>query len=51
MDFDPAVNLTANAESHGASGYRVEEVPELSDTLATGVNSEGPSVVNVLIRD
>ena len=51
MDFDPAVNLTANAESHGASGYRVDEASELSDTLAAGVNSEGPSVVDVPIRD
>lgn len=51
MDFDPAVDLAANAESHGASGYRVAEESELSDTLAEAIESGTPAVVDVPVRD
>ncbi|MCT9097270.1 thiamine pyrophosphate-binding protein [Haloarchaeobius sp. HME9146] len=51
MDFDPPVDIPKNAESHGASGYLVESVSELDDTLAEAAAESGPSVVDVLIED
>jgi len=51
MDFDPAVDLVANAESHGARGVRVERRDALEATLAEAVASSEPTVVDVLIHD
>ncbi|WP_311172875.1 thiamine pyrophosphate-binding protein [Halobellus ordinarius] len=51
MDFDPAVDLAANAESHGANGYRVGDESELADTLTAAIESAEPAVVDVPVRD
>ncbi|MFC6873203.1 thiamine pyrophosphate-binding protein [Halobellus marinus] len=51
MDFDPAVDLAANAESHGANGYRVAEESELVETLTAAIESAEPAVVDVPVRD
>ena len=51
MDFEPPVDIPANAESHGAEGHLVETpegiAPALEDALAT----EGPVVLDVLVHD
>ncbi|WP_435333351.1 thiamine pyrophosphate-binding protein [Haloarchaeobius sp. TZWWS8] len=51
MDFDPAVDIAANAESHGAAGYHVDHVDDLESTLAEAVEESGPSVVDVRVQD
>ncbi|SDY25609.1 thiamine pyrophosphate-binding protein [Halobellus clavatus] len=51
MDFDPAVDLAANAESHGAGGFRVDDAADLSQTLTAAVDDAGPAVVDVPVRD
>jgi len=51
MDFDPAVDLVANAESHGARGVRVAERDGLAATLRDAVESAEPTVVDVLVHD
>ncbi len=51
MDFDPAVDLVANAESHGARGHRVETPDGLEPTLATAIESEGVDIVDALVHD
>ncbi|WP_435358933.1 thiamine pyrophosphate-binding protein [Haloarchaeobius sp. DFWS5] len=51
MDFDPAVDIAANAESHGASGYLVESADDLEATLAEAIDESGPSVVDVVVED
>ncbi|MFB6250777.1 MAG: thiamine pyrophosphate-binding protein [Halobellus sp.] len=51
MDFDTAVDLAANAESHGASGYRAEGAADLSETLSAAVDADDPAVVDVPVRD
>lgn len=51
MDFDTAVDLAANAESNGASGYRVDGAADLSETLSDAVGVDGPAVVDVPVRD
>jgi benzoylformate decarboxylase len=51
MDFDPAVDLVANAESHGARGVRVAERDGLATTLRDAVESAAPTVVDVLVHD
>ena len=51
MDFDPPVDLVANAESHGASGHLVETPDELEATLKAALENDGPDVVDVLVHD
>jgi benzoylformate decarboxylase len=51
MDFDPDVNFVANAESHGATAYRVESPSDIRATLKEAIASDGTSVVDVLIQD
>ncbi|WP_380677287.1 thiamine pyrophosphate-binding protein [Salinigranum sp. GCM10025319] len=51
IDFEPAVDLVANAESHGARGLRVDGPEEIDETLATALAHEGPVVVDVPITD
>jgi benzoylformate decarboxylase len=50
-DFDPPVDLPANAESHGASGTLVETAAGIEPALADAVAEDGPAVVDVLIHD
>ncbi|WP_435347568.1 thiamine pyrophosphate-binding protein [Haloarchaeobius sp. HRN-SO-5] len=51
MDFDPAVDLAANAESNGATGYTVEDAANLESTLQEAVETAGPTVVDALVHD
>ena len=51
MDFDPAVDIAANAESHGASGYRVSKRSNLVETLTSAIGSANPTVVDAKIHD
>ena len=51
VDFDPPVDLVANAESHGATGLRVDSPAEVDDTLAAALDHDGPVVVDVPVTD
>jgi benzoylformate decarboxylase len=51
MDFEPPVDLVKNAESHGATGHRVETPEEISPTLEEALDSEGVDVLDVLVHD
>ncbi len=51
MDFDPAVDLVKNAESHGARAELVETPDEIEDTLEAALAREGPDVLDVLVHD
>ena len=51
MDFDPAVDIVENAESHGADGVRIDDPESLSGTLAEVIAADGPAVVDVMISD
>ncbi|PSP75856.1 acetolactate synthase [Halobacteriales archaeon QS_1_68_20] len=51
MDFDPPVDLPANAQSHGAEGRLVERPDEIEDALAEALESDGPVVLDVLVHD
>ncbi|PSQ11890.1 acetolactate synthase [Halobacteriales archaeon QS_5_70_15] len=51
MDFDPPVDLAANAVSHGASGRLVEDPGEIESAVANAVAEPGPTVLDVLTRD
>ena len=51
MDFDPPVDIPANAESHGASGRLVEDPGEIEAAVAEAVAEAGPTVLDVLTHD
>ncbi|MHB9288893.1 thiamine pyrophosphate-binding protein [Halobacteriales archaeon Cl-PHB] len=51
MDFEPAVDLVTNAESHGARGHRVETPEALEPTLEAALEADGVDVVDVLVHD
>ena len=51
MDFEPPVDLVANAESHGADGHLVETPAEIAPTVEAAMDSEGVDVVDVLVHD
>jgi benzoylformate decarboxylase len=51
MDFDPPVNIPANAESHGASGRLVEDPEEIEAAVDEAVSGTGPTVLDVLTHD
>lgn len=51
MDFDPFVDIPANAESHGARGHLVETPEEIKPVLEEAIASAGPDVVDVLVHD
>ncbi|WP_440989784.1 thiamine pyrophosphate-binding protein [Haloarchaeobius baliensis] len=51
MDFEPAVDLAANAESHGATGFTVADGSDLESTIAEAVETEGPAVVDAFVHD
>jgi len=51
MDFDPAVDLTRNAESHGAEGILVETADGIEPALERAIESDGPTVLDVLVHD
>ncbi|ELY37720.1 thiamine pyrophosphate-binding protein [Natronorubrum tibetense] len=51
MDFEPPVDIPANAASHGAKGRFVESPSNLSTALKGALSEDGPSVVDVLVQD
>jgi len=51
MDFDPAVDFAGNAESHGATAHRAESPGDVEAAIRDAVADDGPSVVDVPIRD
>ncbi|USZ68350.1 thiamine pyrophosphate-binding protein [Halorussus salilacus] len=51
MDFEPPVDIPANAESHGARGQLVEDPDEISAALAEAMQRDGPDVLDVLVHD
>ncbi|MFC3958497.1 thiamine pyrophosphate-binding protein [Halovivax cerinus] len=51
MDFDPPVDLVANAESHGARGTLVETPEEIEPALRDALARDGPDVLDVLVHD
>jgi len=51
MDFEPAVDLVANAESHGARADRVETPDEIEGALENALAHDGPDVLDVLVHD
>jgi benzoylformate decarboxylase len=51
MDFDPPVDIPANAESHGARGQLVEDPEEIQAAVEAALDREGPDVLDVLVHD
>ncbi|WP_255149876.1 thiamine pyrophosphate-binding protein [Halorarius halobius] len=51
MDFDPHVDIPANAESHGARGHLVETPDDIAETLEEAIDASGPDVLDVLVHD
>ncbi|NEU57064.1 thiamine pyrophosphate-binding protein [Halorussus sp. MSC15.2] len=51
MDFEPPVDIPANAESHGARGRLVEDPDEIESALSEALEREGPDVLDVLVHD
>ncbi|WP_224448832.1 thiamine pyrophosphate-binding protein [Haloprofundus salilacus] len=51
MDFEPAVDIPTNAESHGARGRLVDSPDEIEDAVRAAVSRPGPDVLDVLVHD
>ncbi|MFC6942248.1 thiamine pyrophosphate-binding protein [Salinirubellus sp. GCM10025818] len=51
MDFDPPVDIPANAESHGASGRLIEDPEGIEVAVTEAVAEAGPTVLDVLTHD
>jgi len=51
MDFDPPVDIVANAESHGAEAVLAETRGEIAPALEDAIASDGPVVVDALVHD
>ncbi|ADJ15863.1 thiamine pyrophosphate-binding protein [Halalkalicoccus jeotgali] len=51
MDFEPPVDLVTNAQSHGADAELVETPEGIAPAVGRAVESEGPTVLDVLVRD
>ena len=51
MDFEPAVNIPQNAESHGARGHLVETPDDIEAVLSEAIETEGVDVLDVLVHD
>jgi len=51
MDFEPAVDLVKNAESHGARAERIETPDGIEGALEDALEREGPDVLDVLVQD
>ena len=51
MDFEPPVDIVANARSHGVRAERVETPDEIESTLADALDREGTDVLDVLVHD
>ena len=51
MDFEPPVDIPANAESHGARGRLIEDPEDVGPALADALSRDGPDVLDVLVHD
>jgi benzoylformate decarboxylase len=51
MDFEPPVDIVANARSHGAEATFIESPDEVDDELKRAIELDGPYVVDVRIND
>jgi len=51
MDFDPHVDIPANAESHGARGHLVETPDAFPEVYETALDASGTDVIDVLVHD
>ncbi|WP_247000799.1 thiamine pyrophosphate-binding protein [Halosolutus gelatinilyticus] len=51
MDFEPPIDLVANAESHGAGAELVETPDAIEDALERALATDGPTVLDVLVHD
>jgi benzoylformate decarboxylase len=51
MDFEPPVDIPANAESHGASGVLVDDPSQIEAEFEAALGEEGPTVLDVLVHD
>jgi len=51
MEFEPPVDIPANAESHGARGHLVEAPDGIGPALSDALDREGPDVLDVLVHD
>jgi benzoylformate decarboxylase len=51
MDFEPHVDIPANAESHGCRGTLVETPQGMAGALEEALHADGPDVVDVLVHD
>jgi benzoylformate decarboxylase len=51
MEFEPPVDIAANAASHGASGRLVDDPGEMEAAVAAAVDEPGPTVLDVLTHD
>jgi benzoylformate decarboxylase len=51
MDFQPPVDIPANAESHGARGERIEDPNRIAEAVERALNRSGPDVLDVAVHD
>lgn len=51
MDFEPPVDLVANAKSHGADAELVETPEEIGPAVEEAFENEGPTVLDILVHD
>lgn len=51
MDFEPPVDIPANAISHGASGKLITDPSEITSGVEAALDEPGPTVLDVLIHD
>lgn len=51
MNFDPPIALADTAASYGADATRVESPTAIADAIAAGRDTDGPTVLDVLIHD
>lgn len=51
MDFEPPVDVPANAESHGAEGRLIETPEGIGPAVEDALASDGPTVLDVLVHD
>ena len=51
MDFDPAVDLVKNAESHGARAEQIETPDGIEGALEEALARDGTDVLDVLVHD
>jgi benzoylformate decarboxylase len=51
MDFEPPMNIPANAESYGATGELVDDPDAIADAITESRDRDGPTVLDVAIHD